>query len=263
MEDYILMEKMRRMEALMHRLHRRARHGAEGWRAGPHMGQGRVLTLLKMQPDISQKQLSYLLDMRPQSLSELLSKLERAGFITREPSQEDRRVMNIHLTEAGAQAANETASPYAAGIFKTFTDEEQDTLAALLDKLIEGLEGHLAELDEEEGGDFQPPYVPCHPCGPREDWGPGQMRGPRGPRGPHGEHGPHCPHGLHGEHGPHGDHGQHGPHDSWRLPAPCEHDDRGGEGRGRRGGQCASHESRREGCAGPAPRPPRDTERDV
>lgn len=192
MEDYTLMKKMRRMEALMHRLHRRSRHGTEGWHAGPHMGQGRVLALLKMQPDISQKQMSFLLDMRPQSLGELLFKLERAGFITREPSQEDRRGMNIHLTEAGAEAANEVDRPCAGDVFETLTTEEQETLSALLDKLIESLEGRLAEEGGEEG-DWTPQCGPYSPRGPRENWNPRQMCGPHGPNGPHGRHGPNEP----------------------------------------------------------------------
>ena len=44
-------------------------------------GQGRVLAILKMQPEISQKELLYLLDMRPQSLGELLSKLEKTDTL--------------------------------------------------------------------------------------------------------------------------------------------------------------------------------------
>ena len=55
----------------------------------PHRGQGRVLAILAENPEISQKKLSFLLDMRNQSLSELLAKLEKAGLITRVPSEEE------------------------------------------------------------------------------------------------------------------------------------------------------------------------------
>lgn len=40
-------------------------------------GQGRVLAILKMQSDITTKDLSYILGIRQQSLNELLKKLEK------------------------------------------------------------------------------------------------------------------------------------------------------------------------------------------
>ena len=48
--------------------------------------------------------------MRPQSLGELLSKLEKNGYILRTPSETDRRVMNIKLTDEGIKAT-ETTEP--------------------------------------------------------------------------------------------------------------------------------------------------------
>lgn len=77
----------------------------------PHRGQGRVLAILKLQPEISQKDLGYLLDMRNQSLGELLGKLEKAGAVTREPSEEDRRIVNIKLTEYGVKLAGQSRKP--------------------------------------------------------------------------------------------------------------------------------------------------------
>lgn len=43
---------------------------------------------------------------RSQSLGELLAKLERSGYITRSPSEADRRVIGIHLTDAGKKASS-------------------------------------------------------------------------------------------------------------------------------------------------------------
>ena len=42
-------------------------------------GQGKVLTLLKLKPEISQKDLTVLMDVRQQSLGQLLSGLEKEG----------------------------------------------------------------------------------------------------------------------------------------------------------------------------------------
>lgn len=60
--------------------------------------------MLKLKLEITQKELTYLLDMSKQALGELLSKLEKAGYITRKPSEEDRRMIIITLTEKGKAA---------------------------------------------------------------------------------------------------------------------------------------------------------------
>ncbi|MDR1124336.1 MAG: MarR family transcriptional regulator [Elusimicrobiota bacterium] len=145
-----LMEKLFRVVGLMHRLHHHSQmeHGPF---ASPHRGQGRVLAILKMQPEISQKDLGYLLDMRAQSLGELLAKLEKNGFITRAQSEEDQRVMNIKLTEKGAQAAAGAAEQdEEEGFFSTITRDEEKTLGAILDKVIKELESKTGAPEGED-----------------------------------------------------------------------------------------------------------------
>ena len=53
-------------------------------------GQGRVLALLKIQPEIATKDMAYLLGIKQQSLNELLKKLEKSGYVKRKPSKEDK-----------------------------------------------------------------------------------------------------------------------------------------------------------------------------
>lgn len=110
-----------------------------------HRGQGRVLAILRLRPEISQKELGYLLDMSNQALGELLRKLENNGYITRTPSETDRRTMDIKLTEAGAQAAEnaENIQEDSTGLFDGLSVEEQEELRALLDKLIASMEEQL------------------------------------------------------------------------------------------------------------------------
>jgi len=82
-ENNILMEQFSRAAMLLHRYTHHSRR-TQGPFEDPHRGQGRILALLKVKPEISQRELSYLLDIRNQSLSELLTKLEKAGYISRE-----------------------------------------------------------------------------------------------------------------------------------------------------------------------------------
>lgn len=192
-----LMEQLFRVVSLLHRYqhHLRRDHARSG---DPHRGQGRVLSLLKMKPEITQRELSYLLDMRNQSLGELLGKLERNGFITRTPSEADRRVLNVTLTEAGAAAADELEKEQEDHnkLFDCLSDEEQANLGEYLSRLLRELEGRMGDGDGPERGHG-------------EHFGDG-----RGHRG-HGEHVGHGGHDRHGAHGRHRGHGS-GPHGGGR-----------------------------------------------
>jgi DNA-binding MarR family transcriptional regulator len=71
-------EQLRQLQMLMHRAVMQ-KFAQSGGFHNPHRGQGRVLAALKIKPEISQKELTYLLNMSRQSLAELLSKLEKNG----------------------------------------------------------------------------------------------------------------------------------------------------------------------------------------
>ena len=72
---------------------------------------------------------------------ELLAKLEKNGYITREPSQEDRRVMLVHLTEKGrTEEQPESASDT---LFSCLSPEEQASFGSYLDRIIAALEAEL------------------------------------------------------------------------------------------------------------------------
>lgn len=171
-QDTGLTFKLFRLGMLLRRNEFRRRIG-QGPVPTPHRGQGRVLALLRMHSPVSQRDLAYLLDIRPQSLGELLTKLERAGLITRTPVESDRRSMSVELTEAGRAAAEraERAEEGGEEVFDVLSEEERATLAGYLDRLVD----HLEEQMGEEGGPFGPGGWRRPPFGP---WG-----GP-GPFGP-------------------------------------------------------------------------------
>ena len=116
----------------------------------PHQGQGRILSILKMKPECTQKELAYILDIRNQSLGELLSKLEKAGYIERTPSETDRRAIDIKLTPKGFEAADHAGTQRSEfdKIFDVLNDEEQEKLKEYLDRLIVSLEESFDDKDE-------------------------------------------------------------------------------------------------------------------
>jgi len=124
----------------------------------PYQGQGRILALLKLKPEISQKELAHILNIRSQSLGELLAKLERSGYITRTPSEADRRGMDIRLTESGKAVSEQEVEPTPReSFFDCLSEDEQTNLSDYLDRLIKNLEGKQSEDGSEpfRGPDFR------------------------------------------------------------------------------------------------------------
>ncbi|WP_425953892.1 MarR family winged helix-turn-helix transcriptional regulator [Xylanimonas sp. McL0601] len=194
----------------MHQLRRAMRP----WRGAPwqdpSQGQGRVLAILKLQPEITQRELTFLMGMSRQSLAELLAKLEKQGLVEREPSADDRRVVVVRLTEAGKaaeQAAEHNPSP-SDDLLDALEDDEVGQLSGFLARILEQAERECSEEAGERGEEFEawrsrggfgsgprgfgrggfPGFGPWFGGpGPRGPWGPHE-RGPHhhgGPRGPH------------------------------------------------------------------------------
>ena len=116
-------------------------HGGSG-----RHGQNRVLAVLMMQDGTSQKDLAYLLGIRPQSLSEALDKLESSELVERRHSEKDKRVINVYLTDAGRRRAEKVAEDRkksAADVFSVLTEEEKEQFASIMDKIIAKLDDDL------------------------------------------------------------------------------------------------------------------------
>ncbi|MCL1804281.1 MAG: MarR family transcriptional regulator [Eubacteriaceae bacterium] len=146
-----LYEKLTQLQWLLQR------QQIQGYRQGRNLadrtrGQGRILAMLKLQDAISTKDLSYLLGIRVSSLNELLAKLEKSGHVTREASEQDKRVMLVKLTEKGrAQLAEAENKQDSSNIFDCLDEGEQASFGAHLDKVIDALAAKLGiENDEFE-----------------------------------------------------------------------------------------------------------------
>ena len=113
----------------------RGHHHRGGW----HHGQGQILSILSKHESLSQKNLLEIAQVRSASLSELLSKLETNGYITRGKDEQDKRSTKITITEIGKTTADEhmkRKKESAEALFTSLTEEEQITLSNLLLKLF-------------------------------------------------------------------------------------------------------------------------------
>ena len=121
-------------------------HGGSG-----RHGQNRILAVLVMQDGTSQKDLAYLLGIRPQSLTQALEALEEGGFVERKQDEEDKRINRVYLTDAGRGRAAKVAEDrkqHANDAFSMLTEEEKEQLAAILEKINTTFEEDLAPREE-------------------------------------------------------------------------------------------------------------------
>lgn len=146
-----LHEKLSRLQWLMHRYYLTSRE-ANGPFSDVTRGQGKVLSILKMKPAMSTKELSYLLGIRTQSLNELLGKLEKAGYITREPLKRDRRATEVKLTEDGR--AVEQGGNDLSDVLNCLSAEEQQLAASYLSRIIGALEDRMGIGADEDMMDW-------------------------------------------------------------------------------------------------------------
>ena len=103
-------------------------------------GQGRLVALLLDNGPMPQSQLAAQLGIRPQSLSELICKVEADGLVSRKQSEEDKRQTIVSLTDkgrAGVETFRQAHRQHAAEFLSPLTDEEKQQIAVILRKLMD------------------------------------------------------------------------------------------------------------------------------
>lgn len=99
-----------------------------------------LLALLEAgESGVRQKDIATEIGINPSSLSEQINRLEADRYIERTANPEDRRSTLISLTEKGRARAYEVQDERqatAAELFANLSEEEKDSLLALLNKLL-------------------------------------------------------------------------------------------------------------------------------
>ncbi|WP_026883194.1 MarR family winged helix-turn-helix transcriptional regulator [Clostridium akagii] len=88
-----------------------------------------------------------------QSVKQVITIMERKGYVVTVPSQQDKRAVNVKITEYGKQACVEVSERsvyFFANVFKDLKTEEIETLWGLLKKLYR-FDGEEQDGFEEEG----------------------------------------------------------------------------------------------------------------
>ena len=113
-------------------------------------GQGRLLVLLNRYGALTQRELIELTGRRSATLSEQLEGMEKAGLIVRRKNEQDKRNVDVELTEQGKLAAAkafQNRQSYADELFGALPQRKKQQLAGLLDAQLHTWE---VPINEEE-----------------------------------------------------------------------------------------------------------------
>ena len=115
-----------------------------------YRGQGRLLVLLHLHGALTQRELIDLTGRRSATLSEQLEGMEKAGLILRRKNEQDKRNVDVELTDTGRTAALQAIQnrqSYANELFGALPRQEKQLLAEILDGLLHTWE---IPINEEE-----------------------------------------------------------------------------------------------------------------
>ena len=109
---------------------------------GLHRGQPPVLMALWEQEGFTHTELAERLRIAPATVTKMLQRMERTGFIQRKPDAKDQRIARVYLTEAGSAVQSKVEAilkTMEAETFAGLTQEERTLLHRFLLQMGENL----------------------------------------------------------------------------------------------------------------------------
>lgn len=116
-------------------------------RIGGNASRRRIIALLDERGELTQRQLRELLGIQAGSLSELVSRMEKFGVITRAPDEKDRRRIVLRLTDLGRERAREPRPIGDDRLFAALTADERAQMRRMLQKIVDAHNKWKKEVD--------------------------------------------------------------------------------------------------------------------
>ncbi len=104
-----------------------------------------LFAIANWQPAPTQKQLAESMHITPGALTQLIEPLVEVGYVTRQASQTDRRVMHLHLSPSGKKTLHsikQERTTLFASMMDGLTDEELTVMLRAQQKMFHALEAH-------------------------------------------------------------------------------------------------------------------------
>jgi DNA-binding MarR family transcriptional regulator len=109
---------------------------------GLYRGQPFLLAVLWENEGITHSELARRIHVSPATVTNMIKRMEKGGLLERRPDERDQRVSHVHLTDAGRairQRVDERWREIETQVFGSFSDDELETLRALLQRVREEL----------------------------------------------------------------------------------------------------------------------------
>ncbi|MDO5039997.1 MarR family winged helix-turn-helix transcriptional regulator [Clostridium sp.] len=116
---------------------------------GLYPGQPPVLFTIYKNDGISQKEIAEKTKIKPATVTVMIRRLEKAGFVSKSIDSNDQRISRIHLTEKGLNACTnlkKVISEIDSICLNNFTKDEINSLQYLLNKVKNNLKENKTEL---------------------------------------------------------------------------------------------------------------------
>lgn len=111
---------------------------------GLYRGQPPVLRILWEKEGITQTELAERMKVKPATVTKMLQRMEKAGFITRRPDPQDQRISRVYLSDSGRAVQNQVEAVFQKIAEETFADfAEEDTV--LLRRCLLKIRENLAQ----------------------------------------------------------------------------------------------------------------------
>jgi DNA-binding MarR family transcriptional regulator len=110
---------------------------------GLYHGQPSVLNELWVREGMTQSELSDALNRSPSTITKMVQRMEKAGFVERRDDPEDERISRVYLTASGRNvksAVEDIWRSFAYQAFDTFTEQELAQFYTLLYRLYHNIE---------------------------------------------------------------------------------------------------------------------------
>lgn len=122
---------------------------------GLYRGQPPLLRALREQEGLTHSEVAERLRVTPATITRMLQRMEKAGFITRRPDPADQRVSRVYLTDAGRAVQSElqhVVRTMEADEFCGFTEQERVQMRQFLLRVRDNLLRATGKQGCAEGG---------------------------------------------------------------------------------------------------------------
>jgi len=104
-----------------------------------HRAQATVLCKLFIQDGMTQSEIGQQLSVQGATVTDMLQRMEEAGFVTRRRDDEDNRLVRVYLTDSGREKERSITEQFMKmedAIFADFSEDERMKLRQMLNRML-------------------------------------------------------------------------------------------------------------------------------